>query len=114
MTLYLTGLGLSDEKSISLKGLKKIKSSKEVYLENYTSLLQCPAGDLENFYGKKIMPADRSLIEGDSKEIIKKAKKENISILIPGDVFSATTHISLFQEAKKIMFLLRLLIMLQF
>lgn len=101
MTLYLIGIGLENEKDITLKGLKKIKSSKEVYLENYTSILQCSVKDLEKLYGKKINLANRNFIENKSEEIIKKAKKENITILIPGDVFSATTHISLFQEAKK-------------
>ena len=100
MTLYLIGIGLENEKSISLKGLEKIKSSKEIYLENYTSLMQCSVQDLEKIYNKRIILADRNLIENKSKIIIEKAKKENISILIPGDIFSATTHISLFQEAK--------------
>ena len=33
---YLIGLGLGDEKDISLKGLEAIKSSSKVYLENWT------------------------------------------------------------------------------
>ena len=101
MALYLIGLGLENEKNISLKGLEKIKSSKKIYLENFTSKLQCSIKDLEKLYEKKIILASRNFIEGKSKEIIERARKENISILIPGDVFSATTHIAIFQEAKK-------------
>ena len=101
MALYLIGLGLENEKDITLKGLEKIKISKIVYLENYTSKLQCSVKDLEKLYEKKIILASRNFIEGKSKDIIERARKENISILILGDIFSATTHISMFHEAKK-------------
>lgn len=100
MTLYLIGLGLEDEKSISLKALEKIKLCKEVYLENYTSILQTPISKLEKLYNKKIILADRNLIENNFLEVIEKSRKENIALLIPGDVFSATTHISIFKECK--------------
>jgi len=99
MTLYIIGLGL-DLEDLSLKALERIKSSKEVYLESYTSILP-EKEELEKIYKKKIILAGRDLVESNFSEIIKKAKKENISILIPGDVFSATTHISMFHEAKK-------------
>jgi len=102
MTLYLIGLGLSNEKSISIESLEKIKSCKEVYLESYTSILQVPISKLEKLYNKKIILADRNLIETQFSKIILRAKKENISLLIPGDVFSATTHISIFQECKEL------------
>lgn len=37
--LYLIGLGLSDVKDITVKGLEKVKECKRVYLEAYTSIL---------------------------------------------------------------------------
>lgn len=37
--LYVVGLGLSDEKDITLKGLEAVKGSERVYLEAYTSIL---------------------------------------------------------------------------
>lgn len=37
--LYLIGLGLSDEKDITVRGLEAVKSSSRVYLEAYTSIL---------------------------------------------------------------------------
>lgn len=37
--LFLIGLGLSDEKDITIKGLEAIKSCNHVYLEGYTSIL---------------------------------------------------------------------------
>ena len=39
MTLYLVGLGLGDEKDITVKGLDIVKKCKSVYLESYTSVL---------------------------------------------------------------------------
>lgn len=37
--LYLIGLGLADEKDISVKGLEIIRQCQAVYLEAYTSIL---------------------------------------------------------------------------
>ena len=37
--LYLIGLGLADEKDISVKGLEIVKKASRVYLEAYTAVL---------------------------------------------------------------------------
>lgn len=37
--LYFIGLGLADEKDISVKGLEIVKSAARVYLEAYTAIL---------------------------------------------------------------------------
>ena len=37
--LYLVGLGLSDERDISVKGLDIVRKASRVYLEAYTSIL---------------------------------------------------------------------------
>ncbi|MBW2979449.1 diphthine synthase [Candidatus Woesearchaeota archaeon] len=97
--LYLIGVGLCNEKSLTIEALDAIKNCDEVFLENYTSILQCSKEALEKITGKRIMLANRKLVE--SHELIKKAKEKNIALLIIGDVFSATTHITLFLEAKK-------------
>lgn len=39
VTLYLIGLGLGDERDISIKGLEIVKKSKLIFLESYTSIL---------------------------------------------------------------------------
>ena len=46
MTLYLIGTGLNDEKDITAKGLEAIRNCNQVYLENYTSLINCSVSDL--------------------------------------------------------------------
>lgn len=37
--LYLVGLGLADEKDITVRGLEVVKTASRVYLEAYTSIL---------------------------------------------------------------------------
>ena len=98
--LTLIGLGLNDEKDISIKGLEIVKNADIVYLENYTSSLQCSKQALDKFYGKEIQLLEREVLE-DATAILSQAAYNNIVLLIVGDVFSATTHISLFQEAKQ-------------
>jgi diphthine methyl ester synthase len=100
MTLYLIGLGLYDEKDITLRGLELVKKCDFVYLEHYTSILSASLETLEKFYHEKIIVADRDLVESRANEIITKAKKKNVAFLVVGDVFSATTHTDLMIRAK--------------
>ena len=101
MPLYFIGLGLGNEKDISINGLEAIKKCDIVYLENYTSILNCTKEQLEKFYNKKIILARRSLVEADENEIIENAKAKNVAFLVIGDPFAATTHIDLFLISKK-------------
>src|SRR3989338_5221690 len=102
MALYLIGIGLSDEKDISVKGLEAVRKCSKVYLENYTSVFQASIKKLEKFYGKKIIPADRDLIENKIDSLIlPEAKKANACILFVCDPLSATTHIDILLMAKK-------------
>ena len=103
MTLNFIGLGLNDEKDITLKGLDLVKKADFVYLENYTSKLNCNINYLEKLYEKKIILADRKLVEIEAeKTILQQAKTKEVAFLIVGDVFSATTHMDLFLRAKKL------------
>ena len=97
MVLYLIGLGLCNEKDITVRGLEYIKQSDYIYMEYYTSILGIDSTKLEEYYGKKIILADREMIEiGFDKEILEKAKTSKVSLLVVGDPFSATTHIDLY------------------
>ncbi|MBW2985486.1 diphthine synthase, partial [Candidatus Woesearchaeota archaeon] len=100
--LYLIGIGLNNEKDISLNGLEAVKKADVVYLENYTSKLSCSVEDLEKLYGKKIILADRELVEQKAEQtILKDAKTKNVAFLVIGDVFGATTHVDMMLRAKK-------------
>ena len=102
MTLYFIGLGLGNEKDITVKGLEIVKKADFLYLESYTSILQCEIKDLEKFYEKKIIPANRELVEKQAEEtILKNAKDKEVAFLVTGDPMCATTHIDLWLRAKK-------------
>ncbi len=97
--LYLIGLGLNAH-SISKEGMNILKTCKKIYLENYTVDFPYPLTELEDIIQKKIIPADRKKVE--SLEIVDEAKKMDVALLIYGSPLTATTHISLIQEAKAI------------
>ena len=99
MTLFIIGLGLDNEKDISLKGLEAVKRCRHIYLEDYTSVLNVPLQNLEKLYGKKVIPLSREQVE--SSEIIFSHPNEDVALLIVGDVFSATTHVDLYLRAKE-------------
>lgn len=101
MTLCFIGLGLGNEKDITLKGLETAKKCSELYLENYTSVLNCSVKSLENLFKKKVLLADRDLVEKKAEIILDKAKNKDIGFLVVGDPFGATTHIDLMLRAKE-------------
>ncbi len=101
MTLFFIGLGLDNEKDITLNGLEAVKKCDLAYLENYTSVLNCTKESLEKFYNKKIVLANRNMVESDDNEIIKNSKTKNVAFLVIGGPFAATTHIDLYLRAKK-------------
>ncbi|CAI4232962.1 unnamed protein product [Auanema sp. JU1783] len=103
MVFYLIGLGLGDVEDITVKGLNAIQKCKRVYLEAYTSIL-CYGLDksqLESFYGREIIEADRTMVEQNSDEIFGGAESDDIAMLVVGDPFGATTHSDLVLRAKE-------------
>jgi len=99
--LTFIGLGLFDEKDISLKGLEEIKKSDKVYAEFYTAkLVGTSIEKIEKNIGKKIIVLTRDETEKADK-IINSAQKENIVFLTCGDPMSATTHVDLRLRAIK-------------
>ncbi|KZC06475.1 PREDICTED: diphthine methyl ester synthase [Dufourea novaeangliae] len=99
--LHVIGLGLSDAKDITVKGLEIVRKCDRVYLESYTSVLSAKLEDLEEFYGRPILEADRELVENDEDEILPKNEKENVAFLVIGDPFGATTHSDLILRARR-------------
>ncbi len=101
--LVFVGLGLNDERGITVKGLDEAKSADTVFMETYTSLM--PDFDLqrlEAMTGKKINVLSRCDLEDDNgKRILKAAKAGKAVFLVPGDPFIATTHVTLRIDAEK-------------
>ncbi|KAG6517251.1 probable diphthine methyl ester synthase [Zingiber officinale] len=105
--LYIIGLGLGDERDITLRGLEAVRSCDKVYVEAYTSLLSFGlASDglsrMEKLYGKDIVVADREMVEEHADAILREASDSNVAFLVVGDPFGATTHTDLVVRAKKI------------
>jgi len=100
--LYLIGIGLGDEKDITVKGLEAVKKCSKVYLESYTSkLVNASVVGLEKFYGKKIVMAFRTDVENDIDKILAEASKEDVALLVIGDPLGATTHTGIMLDAKE-------------
>lgn len=101
--IVFVGLGLHDDKGISLRGLDEISSADTVFVELYTSLL--PGFSLERLQensSKMINLVSRTeLEEGNGQTILTPAGNHKVVLLVPGDPFIATTHISLRIEAEK-------------
>lgn len=100
MVLYIIGLGLGDEKDITIRGLEACKSCKRLYLEYYTSVLGIDKNKLEAFYGIPVVHADRNMVESEAEQIYVSAKEENIGFLVVGDPLCATTHTDLMLRAR--------------
>ncbi|KAH9965370.1 Diphthine synthase [Russula dissimulans] len=97
---YVIGLGLSDEKDITLRGLEAVRSSTRVYLEAYTSILTIQKARLEELYGKPLILADREMVETESDEILRDAYTQDVALLVVGDPFGATTHTDILLRAR--------------
>ena len=92
----MIGLGLSDEKDISVKGMEAVQASDKVYLEMYTAILMISNERLSQFFNKEITIADRDFVESGCTQMIEEAKTQTVSFLVVGDPFCATTHTDLY------------------
>ncbi|XP_054819506.1 probable diphthine methyl ester synthase [Prosopis cineraria] len=104
--LYIIGLGLGDERDITLKGLEAVRKCQKVYMEAYTSLLSFGLStdglsNLEKLYGKAITLADREMVEEKADDILSDSRDVDVAFLVVGDPFGATTHTDLVVRAKK-------------
>ncbi|MDD1758295.1 MAG: diphthine synthase, partial [Methanotrichaceae archaeon] len=62
--LFFVGLGLHDQRDISVKGLETVRRADRVYAEFYTSrLVGASMQDLEGIYGKKVNVLSRNEVE---------------------------------------------------
>jgi len=98
--LYLIGLGLNDEKDLTLKAIEIAKRC-ECYCELYTSIWNGSLENLNNLIGKEIKLLKRKDLEEGQELFLEKAKQADTALFVPGDPLNATTHIDLVFEAKR-------------
>ncbi|EEB73626.1 diphthine synthase [Thermococcus sp. AM4] len=103
MALYFIGLGLYDERDITLKGLEIARKCDKVFAEFYTSLLAGTTMEgIEELIGKPIIRLSREDVELNFERIVlPEAKEKNVAFLTAGDPMVATTHSDLRIRAKK-------------
>lgn len=100
--LYFVGLGLFDEKDVSLKGLEVIKQVDEVYVEFYTSrLMGSDQEKMEALYGRKLTVLSREEVEQDPWWL-ERAKERDVVFLTGGDTMVSTTHVDLRLRAHRL------------
>ncbi|WP_309492598.1 diphthine synthase [Candidatus Hecatella orcuttiae] len=101
--LTFIGLGLHDEKSLSLLGLEKAKAADRVYAEFYTNLMpKLSIKALENLLAKPVTVLSRGDLEERAEEgILRQASEGEVALLVPGDPLVATTHIDLRLRAER-------------
>ena len=98
---YLVGLGLFDEKDISLKGLECLQNVDKIYAEFFTSRLFGSSFDkIEELIGKEIEILVRGEVEEESK-FIEEAKTSDVALITGGDPLIATTHSDFIVQCSK-------------
>ena len=102
MPLTFVGLGLWDERDVSLRGLEAIRDADVVYAEWYTAFLGGASPErLVEYYGRPVEFLERDPIEkGDV--ILDAARAQDVALLAVGDSMTATTHVDLRVRAEKL------------
>ncbi len=100
--LFFIGLGLYDEKDISIKGLEAVRTADVVFAEFYTSRLMGASIDkLQDLYGKEIHLLSRHDVEVDPA-FLEEARELDVAFLVGGDPMVSTTHLDLRLRALEI------------
>jgi len=91
--LSMVGLGISNERSVSLQGLDRIREAQIVFAEFFTSILEDGSIErLEGLAGKNIVVLDRAEVEEEEVVIGALEEHDRVCFLTAGDPLTATTH----------------------
>ncbi|EMA35367.1 diphthine synthase [Halobiforma nitratireducens] len=94
--LTFIGLGLYDERSITVEGREALRNADRVYAEFYTStLIGTTIEDLEAHHDCEIEVRDRAGVEQEPDEMLEAAENEDVAFLTAGDTMISTTHVDL-------------------
>jgi diphthine synthase len=102
--LVFIGLGLHNERDVSLRGLEEARGADTVFVELYTSLMPALSiQKLEALAVKEVTVVPRRELEDEGGQIVlDAAKRGKVAFLVPGDPLIATTHVDLRIHAKKL------------
>jgi diphthine synthase len=94
--LSFIGLGLYDERSITVEGRERLRAADRAFAEFYTSrLVGTTVDDLAAHHGIDIEVRDRAGVEQDPEPILAAAETEDVAFLTAGDTMISTTHVDL-------------------
>ncbi|AXG10911.1 diphthine synthase [Haloplanus rubicundus] len=94
--LTFVGLGLYDERSITVEGRDALRAADRVFAEFYTSRLVGTSVDaLEAHHDVDIEVRDRAGVEQRPEPILDAAEDESVVFLTAGDTMISTTHVDL-------------------
>ncbi len=94
-SLVFVGLGLDDERGITLRGLEEARAADVVFAEFYTSALRPGSIErLEKALGRRVEVLGRKDVE-DGSAILAACRGSKVVLLVAGDPMTATTHVDL-------------------
>jgi diphthine synthase len=94
--LTFVGLGLYDERSITIEGRDALRDADRVFAEFYTSKLAgASLEDVEASHDVEIEVRDRAGVEQEPDPILDVAEDGNVVFLTAGDTMISTTHVDL-------------------
>ncbi|MFP3208579.1 MAG: hypothetical protein RXR82_02335, partial [Nitrososphaeria archaeon] len=92
MTLVLVGMGVHGPRGIPVGALEDLRACGRVLLDAYTTPIDVERAleELRSILGVEVTAAGRDLLE-DAPRISREAAAGCLGIVVPGDVFTATT-----------------------
>ncbi|WP_435364100.1 diphthine synthase [Haloarchaeobius sp. DYHT-AS-18] len=100
--LTFIGLGLYDERSITVEGAERLQAADRAFAEFYTSnLIGAEVEDLEAYHDIDIEVRDRPGVEQHPDDILDAAESGDVAFLTAGDTMISTTHVDLRLRAQE-------------
>ena len=94
--LTFVGLGLYDERSVTVEGREAIRAADRVVAEFYTSrLVGATVADLETAHDVDIEVRDRAGVERHPEDVLDDVEDRDVVFLTAGDPMISTTHVDL-------------------
>jgi diphthine synthase len=100
--LTFVGLGLYDERSVTVEGADAIADADRAFAEFYTShLVGADVADLEAYHDTDVEVRDRAGVEQHPEPILEAAQSGDAVFLTAGDTMISTTHVDLRLRAEE-------------
>ncbi|MFX1512437.1 MAG: diphthine synthase [Promethearchaeota archaeon] len=94
--LTFIGLGLSSFKDISLNSYEIIQNADVVLLDEYTNFVDKKGfNKFQETVDGDVRVVYRKFLEDNTQDIVNLAKTKKVALVIPGDPFVATTHVTI-------------------